>query len=809
MNIKSKFIIIMITFFALFSCMTIISAADVHNANYTDTHNQVINEQSTINEPVINTEIKTLNRENNNIQTNQRNNQNNDKFQDQQSKLNSKEMKSLSENQKQPDNTKTNMAQQMTKMPEQDQINSPTNMTPTFNDKTPEIQPENKEIPENQNQPINDNNLNNNTIPQQPQNNKNTMPTKMSNITPKFNEDMSDVQEKNTDKQEPKQEDMKQPQSNENNITFDLNKNQQPQQPQENKNKNIPQTITNINPNNNNIEKQNKNNIEKQNKNNNAKLPMDDNKQDNMEKPAIPTNNNKPTDINKPETPMNTTQPSDMGQPMSHMNGTQPSGMDKPMSPMNSSQPVDMERPEGPMNGTQPSDMGQPMSPMNSSQPGNMERPEGPMNGTQPTDMNNMMPSNNNMDNSQSSSVTYSTDVDGQLLVSGTTTSKDNSDYSVSDSETNTVLVQNGGTLTLSNSKITKTGDTTNSGNSEFLGTNAAILTTYGSTAYIINSTIVTDASGANAIFATNTDSSHSGATIYVNDTTIDTYHDKSRGLDATYGGTIIANNVTINTRGGSCAAVATDRGEGTVTVSNSVLNTGVDDGTGQGSPCIYSTGEITVINSTGTSYGAQIACIEGKNSITLINSTLYCSGEGNRQENGNYVDLAGVFIYQSMSGDADVGTAVFTSTNSDLTILSTSDYYTTAPMFYVTNTKGIVTITNTTLNFGSGVLIKVSNQNQWGTTGSNGGDLTFNAIDESLNGNIIVGDYSSLSLDLKDSTYNGAITTSSSATSSVTIEAGSTWTLTGDSYVTSLTNYGTIICGDYTLYVNGVKYTG
>jgi len=422
--------------------------------------------------------------------------------------------------------------------------------------------------------------------------------------------------------------------------------------------------------------------------------------------------------------------------------------------------------------------------------------------------MNNFIPADHNMDNSQPNDVSYSTGVDGQLLVSGTTVSKDKSNYTVTKSETNTVLVQNGGKLTLTDSNIVKTGDTTNSGNSEFLGTNAAILTTYGSTANIINSTIVTDAIGSNAIFATNTDSSHSGAIIYVNDTTIDTYQDKSRGLDATYGGTIIANNVTINTRGGSCAALATDRGEGTVKVSNSVLNTGVDNGTGQGSPCIYSTGEITVINSTGTAYGAQIACIEGKNSITLINSSLYCSGEGNRVENGNYVDLAGVFIYQSMSGDADVGTAVFTSTNNNLTILSTSDYYTTAPMFYVTNTKGIVTITNTTLNYGSGVLIKVSNQNQWGTTGSNGGDLTFNAINESLNGNIIVGDYSSLTLDLKNSTYNGAITTSSNATSSVTIEAGSTWTLTEDSYLTNLTNYGTIISGNYTLYVNGVKYT-
>ena len=466
--------------------------------------------------------------------------------------------------------------------------------------------------------------------------------------------------------------------------------------------------------------------------------------------------------------------------------------MSNPMNPMNNTIPTDMSNPMNPMNNTIPTDMGNPMNPMNN---------------TIPTDMGNSMPSNNNIDNSQND-VTYTTDVDGQLLVSGTTVTKDNTDYTVTTSETNTVLVQNGGTLTLSNAKITKTGDTTNSGNSEFLGTNAAILTTYGSTSYIINSTIVTDAAGANAIFATNTDSSHSGATIYVNDTTIDTYQDKSRGLDATYGGTIIANNVTINTRGGSCAAVATDRGEGTVTVSNSVLNTGVDNGTGQGSPCIYSTGAITVINSTGTAYGAQIACIEGKNSINLINSTLYCSGEGNRQENGNYVDLAGVFIYQSMSGDAEVGTAVFNSTNSNLTILSTSEYYTTAPMFYVTNTKGIVTITNTTLNFGSGVLIKVSNQNQWGTTGSNGGDLTFNAINESLTGNIIVGDYSSLSLDLKDSSYTGAITTSSSATTSLTIEAGSTWTLTGDSYVTSLTNYGNIICGNYKLYVNGVEYT-
>ena len=749
MNIKSKFIIIMLTCFALISCMTVISAADVPTGNLSDIHSQEFNVHSTDNGLVINqnTEIKTFNSKNNNIQRNKQiDNQNNNKFQNQQSKFNSMEKNTLPKDQNQNNPTQFNKTQSMIAMPQQDSLNSQANMTPNFNDNTlPEIQqPRKNLIPENQNQPmnINEKNQNNTTIPQQPQQNfNNTIPASMLNMTPGFGVNVFDFSQ-NADKIEPK--DMGQQLNNRNSRVFDVNNNSIPQQPQNNSmpqqpqnnfNNPIPQAITNMNP---------------------------------------TFNNNQRTNM-----------------PKDKVNPKQTITNNKYKSPMNECKPVNKDNLINPINSNQPEDMNNSMAPINSNMPG---------------DMNNM-PKNNNISNSQSNDVTYSTNVDGQLFVNGTTTSKNNSNYAVTNSETNTVLVQNGGTLTLSNSKITKTGDTTNSGNSEFLGINAAILTTYGSTAYIINSTIVTNASGANSIFATNTDSSHSGAIIYVNDTTIDTYQDKSRGLDTTYGGTIIADNVTINTRGGSCAALATDRGEGTVIVSNSVLNTGVDNGTGQGSPCVYSTGAITAINCTGTAYGAQIACIEGKNSITLINSTLYCSGEGNRQENGDYIDLAGVFIYQSMSGDAEVGTAVFNSTNSNLTILSTSDYYTTAPMFYVTNTKGIVTITNTTLNYGSGVLIKVSNQNQWGTIGSNGGDLTFNAINESLNGNIIVGDYSSLSLDLKNSTYKGAITTSSNATSSVTIEAGSTWTLTGDSYLTSLTNYGTIICGNYTLYVNGVKY--
>ena len=288
----------------------------------------------------------------------------------------------------------------------------------------------------------------------------------------------------------------------------------------------------------------------------------------------------------------------------------------------------------------------------------------------------------------------------------------------------------------------------------------------------------------------------------------ITTYSDKSRGLDATYNGIINAKNVIINTNGQSCAALATDRGEGEVHVTNSVLNTGVSKESGRGSPIIYSTGNITVADSTGTAYVSQIACIEGKNSIELSNCDLSAAAGGNREDNGEYVDLGGVFIYQSMSGDADVGTSTFTAKNSVLSIEEDSDYYKVAPMFHITNTKAIINLEKTELNYGSGTLLDVSGQNQWGTEGSNGGELTFNAKDENLDGNIIVDSISSLNMTLSSTSYIGAINPSDDfGPTDVVIESGSDWTLDGDSHISSLENNGEINYNGHTLYVNGVAY--
>lgn len=157
--------------------------------------------------------------------------------------------------------------------------------------------------------------------------------------------------------------------------------------------------------------------------------------------------------------------------------------------------------------------------------------------------------------------------------------------------------------------------------------------TMQGGTAKITDGTIVTDSEGSNAVFATG-----ENAKITVSGMKIYTKSNSSRGLDATYGGSITASDMYIKTLGAHCAPVATDRGGETIVVSDSKLFA-----SGDGSPCIYSTGDITAENCSGKATGSQLAVVEGKNSITLKDCTLIGAGKN------------GVMLYQSTSGDAAV----------------------------------------------------------------------------------------------------------------------------------------------------------
>ena len=363
----------------------------------------------------------------------------------------------------------------------------------------------------------------------------------------------------------------------------------------------------------------------------------------------------------------------------------------------------------------------------------------------------------------------------------------------------------------LSNITVTKTGDSDGGDNSNFYGTNSAILAKGGANVKISNATITTNANGANGVFSYggnggNTSNSSDGTTVTVSNSKITTTGNNAGGIMTTGGGITYINNCDVSTSGTSSAAIRTDRGGGTVYAKSGTYNTA-----GSGSPIIYVTAEIECDDIEGEATGSQMVVVEGKNTIAVNNSTLLCSGKGNRTDSsGELVDSCGIMLYQSMSGDADTGVSKFSSTNSILEINSNSSYYKTAPMFFVTNTSSEISLTNTELKYGSGLLLKIAGTDQWGNSGSNGGEVKFNASNQKLEGNIEVDNISTLELSLSDgSSYTGTINGDNTAKSiTLKLDSSSSITLTGDTYVTTLndedSSYSNIDFNGYKLYVNG-----
>ena len=394
--------------------------------------------------------------------------------------------------------------------------------------------------------------------------------------------------------------------------------------------------------------------------------------------------------------------------------------------------------------------------------------------------------SENSYDYSSYVAISTDTNLDGQTLTSSS------SDQSV-------VYITKSG-ITITSSTLQKTsGDSSNTENSEFYGVNAAVLVQGGGVT-ITDGTITTAAKGGNAVCATK------DGKVTISGTTItSTASSSGRGLHATYGGSITASKVTISSTGGSCATLATDRGEGTVTCTDCTLSTA-----GAGSPLIYSTGTISISGTTGTASGAQMVVVEGKNTATVESSSLKCTGVGNR----NNVDKCGIMLYQSMSGDADTGTSTFNCKSSTMEILSTSSVYDSAPMFFITNTDAVINLENCTFTYGSDIFLDAEGTSEWGTSGSNGGDVTLTLTNQNIEGDLEIDASSSLAITMVNSSIKGKINNSkNSATISITLDSASKITLTGNSYISTLSNADTtgsnIIKGSYTFAdYNGNDFT-
>lgn len=370
---------------------------------------------------------------------------------------------------------------------------------------------------------------------------------------------------------------------------------------------------------------------------------------------------------------------------------------------------------------------------------------------------------------------TFDTEVDGEGFTSTGT-------------DENAIHVRNGASVTLNDIMVSRTSsDSTGGDNSSFYGVGAAVLTTDG-TSYINGGSIDTDSAGGAGIFA------YGSGTVYTADTDITTKQDTSGGIHVAGGGTLYAWNMDVETDGESAAAIRSDRGGGIM-----VVDGGSYVSNGSGSPAIYSTADIAVNDAELKANGSEAVCIEGLNSIHLYDSDL----KGNMSDDSQNDCTWNVILYQSMSGDSEIGNSTFEMNGGTLKAEN-------GGMFYTTNTESTITLSNVNITYAedSEFFLRCTgndNERGWGESGENGADCLFTAKSQDMAGDIIWDSISQLDFYMTDgSSLTGAVLDDETYAGEngegccrLYIGEECTWTVTGDSNLTGLYCAGTILDED------------
>ena len=356
--------------------------------------------------------------------------------------------------------------------------------------------------------------------------------------------------------------------------------------------------------------------------------------------------------------------------------------------------------------------------------------------------------------------------------------------YTATENDQSAVDVSGTQSLTITDALIQKTaGEASSADASSFRGVNAAVRVYDQATLTLSHSVIEASASNATGVFA------YDGGTVELSDCTVTVTGGGAGGIQVAGGGTLTGNNLTVTSA--SKAAIRSDRGGGTM-----VLDGGTYTSTGtNGCPAIYSTADISVSNAVCVSERSRAVIIEGMNSVTLENVIL----EGNDQSSRNGSIHANVLLYQSASGDAREGTSVFSMTGGSMKAHS-------GAMFYCTNTSSEITLHDAELELSEDGTLLIVSAGRWGREGRNGGQCVLRTEDQQLTGSISVDSISSLDLQMHATEFTGCINTDQEGGSvRVSMDEGSTWKLTGDSYLTEFEgDLNQIDRNGYTLYVNG-----
>ena len=338
------------------------------------------------------------------------------------------------------------------------------------------------------------------------------------------------------------------------------------------------------------------------------------------------------------------------------------------------------------------------------------------------------------------------------------------------------IQVSNKAKYNATNLELTKeSGKSTDFDSSTLYGLNSTFIAKEGSEIFLEDSKLSSSISYSSAFFATGLET-----TATLNNVELSTDKDNSSALNASSEAKIDISNSEIKTKGNNSAAIKTLDANSLININDSTIIT-----EGQNSTLLYSKGKIEALNIKGTS-NSYLAIIEDRNSLELTNANLITNGQD--KTINEYLGAFLIYSQESASASNNYTSAKLDIIDSIIEINKDSSWYDKTPLFYLTNTEANINITNTTLNYGSDILLKAVANSEYGDIGDNAASVTLTATDQELTGEIIVDSNSKVRLNLNNSTYEGKINVDNlSANVDVTFDYDSRWELTGDSYINIL----------------------
>lgn len=313
---------------------------------------------------------------------------------------------------------------------------------------------------------------------------------------------------------------------------------------------------------------------------------------------------------------------------------------------------------------------------------------------------------------------------------------------------------QNGGTVTLDQNTLVKSGDSINTD-----GTNSIVYTTGSSFTKIAQSDLQSTSKGSSGIAASEK------AMVYANDSSILTGNDSANGLEVVSSGQIIANKMDITTQGNQSAAVNVKQNDGSISLTNSILSTDGND-----APLLYANGTIEVDNVSGNASHSKIAEVEGGQHVSIYNSQLSSTNNHLLQ---NELIKNGIRI----KGIQDSSTKEKARIDVCNSILSTM--IDDGSMFYVDGQDTNIILNKSLLSFDCDHvdLLHVSN-----------GNVKLTGIEETMVGNITVESHAKVDMYLLDgSSYTGSTSCEEQGTLNMNISSDSSWIVSSDCKVNCL----------------------